>query len=271
VSESESNVEKIALTVAAARKYRMVCTDTIHRIAAREFIAQGSVKAATKATKRRLHQIYGAFEQDVDYDGIYPRLEASYRTGTDDEIKAACRQILGLHSSTRERLPILDRFYTDIFQLTGQPATLLDLGCGLNPLALPWMDLVARARYVPLDIDRARVRFLNRYLVLAGLQPLARLQDILSQPPTDRADVALLLKMGPTLERQEQGATLRLIDQLQSSFVVVSFAIQSLAGRKKGMQEHYEQQFLDRIRDHSWTVQKKVYDTELVLVLGPFF
>jgi len=271
VSESGSTVEKITLAVASTKKYRALCADTIRRTAARELAARGNVRAATKATKRRLHQIYGAFEQDVDYDGAYLQLEAAYRTGMDDEIQVACRQVLSLHSSTRERLPILDQFYASILAVTGQPETLLDLGCGLNPLALPWMGLVAGVCYVALDIDRTRVRFLNRYLALAGLQPLARCQDILAQPPSDRADVALLLKMGPTLERQEQGATLRLVEQLQARFVVVSFAIQSLGGREKGMLEHYEQQFLGRVGDRPWIVQKQVYDTELVLVLGPLF
>lgn len=271
MSESGSDVEKITLAVASARKYRAICADTIRRIAARELAAQGNVKAATKVTKRRLHQIYGAFEQDVDYDGAYLQLEAAYRTGADAEIQAACRQVLSLHASTRERLPILDQFYASIFGVTALPATLLDLGCGLNPLALPWMGLEAGVHYIALDIDRTRVHFLNRYLALAGLQPLARCQDVLSQPPSDRADVALLLKMGPTLERQELGATLRLVDQLQTRFAVVSFAIQSLGGREKGMLEYYEQQFLGRVGDRPWTVQKQVYETELVLVLGPFF
>ena len=56
---------------------------------------------------------------------------------SEPELKSACRDILTLHSSTRERLPILDRFYRAVFEITGQPASILDLGCGLNPLACP--------------------------------------------------------------------------------------------------------------------------------------
>ncbi|MEJ2737871.1 MAG: 16S rRNA (cytidine(1402)-2'-O)-methyltransferase, partial [Anaerolineae bacterium] len=152
--------------------------------------------------------------------------------------------------------------------ITGQPSLLLDLGCGLNPLALPWMDTVAPQgsgqipgiRYVPLDIDTDRVRFLNRYLALAGLEPLARCQDILSHPPEDAADVALLLKMSPTLERQEPGATLGLIEQLTAPYVVVSFAVKSLGGREKGMVEHYQQQFLGWLRERQWPAEELVLD-----------
>ena len=264
-----SDLEKVVTSVTTSKKYRSVCKDTLYRIAERELGNHPSLKAATKATKRRLHQVYGAFEQDWDYDAAYRQLDAAYRQGTGSEIEAACREIMALHSSTRERLPILDRFYPTIFEITGWPTSILDAGCGLNPLALPWMDLPEDARYVALDIDAERVDFLNRYLSLAGYEPLARCQDILSRPPSDRVDVALLLKMSPTLERQGSGATLRLIEQLAAKHVVVSYAVKSLGGREKGMLETYERQFRENVSDRDWAIEKLVFDTELVLVATP--
>jgi 16S rRNA (guanine(1405)-N(7))-methyltransferase len=270
-----AELDRIVAVVATSKKYHSICADTIRRIAERELASRGNVKAAAKATKRRLHQVYGAFEQNFDYEAAYQRLQDAYEMDSDDEIQAACRHVMGQHSSTRERLPILDQFYRDIFAITGQPSLLLDLGCGLNPLALPWMDRIPpqgsgqapRIRYVPLDIDADRVRFLNRYLALVGLEPLARCQDILSHPPNDAADVALLLKMSPTLERQEPGATLALIEQLTAPYVVVSFAVKSLGGREKGMAEHYQQQFLGWLKDRQWPAEKLAFDSELVFIV----
>jgi 16S rRNA (guanine(1405)-N(7))-methyltransferase len=279
-SETKQLLDEIVSSVALSKKYRTLCPDTIRRLAQRELTAapHGSAKAAAKATKRRLHQVYGAFEEDFDDGAAYRRLEAAYQTGSDAEIKAACRYVLGLHSSTRERLPILNRFYPAIFEVTGHPNSILDLGCGLNPLSLPWMGLSCRqglpgseqaplVRYVALDIDADRIGFLNRYLVLAGLEPLARCQDLLVHPPNDAADVALLLKMSPSLERQEPGATLRLIDYLKVPFVVASFAVKSLGGREKGMVEHYQRQFLDLAEDRKWLVEKLVFATELLFIV----
>jgi 16S rRNA (guanine(1405)-N(7))-methyltransferase len=261
-------LDRVVSAVSASKKYRTICADTIRRIAARELAARGSVKMATKATKRQLHQAYGAFEHDFDEQVATQRLEAAYQTGSQSQIRSACGHVLDLHSSTRERLPILDRFYRSIFQITGQAASLLDVGCGLNPLALPWMDLVAGVRYIALDIDAARIRFLNRYLSLAGSEPLARCQDVLSRPPDDAADVALLLKMSPTLERQEPGATLRLIEHLPASYVVVSFAIKSLGGREKGMARYYQQQFLTWMGGRRWPVETLSFETELVFIVN---
>jgi len=261
-----SDLDKIVSAVAASKKYRSVCKDTLYRIAERELANYQGFKAATKATKRRLHQVYGAFEQGWDYETALQQLAEAYQEGTEPEIKAACRQAMEGHTSTRERLPILDHFYQAIFEITGVPSTLLDVGCGLNPLALPWMDLPAGARYVALDIDQERVDFLNRYFSLAGYEPLARCQDALSNRPEERADVALLLKMSPTLERQETGATLRLIGQLNAPHVVVSYAVKSLGGREKGMLESYETHFRELISDREWSINKLVFPTELVLV-----
>jgi 16S rRNA (guanine(1405)-N(7))-methyltransferase len=270
-----SELDGIVSAVASSKKYQSLCTDTIRRIAAHELATQRNPKAAIKATKRRLHQVYGAFEWDVDYDVAYRQLETAYGTGSDTEIQATCRHLMEGHSSTRERLPLLDRFYSTIFEVTGPPGSILDLGCGLNPLALPWMRLgpqpglgrTTRARYIALDIDARRVRFLNRYLALTGLEPLARCQDILTRPPDDAADVALLLKMSPTLERQAPGATLRLMEQLRTAHVVVSFAIKSLGGREKGMAQHYQRQFVAWAEERNWPTEELNFETELVFVV----
>ena len=266
---TELLLDQVVSAVVSSKKYGTICPDTVRRIAARELAAEphAGVKALVKATKRGLHQICGAFEQSPDYDGAYQQLEAAYRSGSKTEIEAACRCVLTLHSSTRERLPILDQFYTQILKITGRPGSILDLGCGLNPVALPWMGMTPSGRYAALDIEAGGIRFVNRYLQLAGFEPLARRQDILANPPTEPADVALLLKTSSTLERQEKGGTARLVETLRAPFVVVSFAVKSLGGREKGMPAHYRRQFQTMAAGRPWQVEELAFDTELVFVV----
>ena len=259
----KTDLETIVSAVSGSRKYRTICPATIRRIARRELANHGSVKVAIKETRRKLHQVYAAFEQPLDYNAAYDQLAAAR---SDAEFRAACRDLLGRHSSTRERVPILDEFYPPIWAITGRPASLLDLGCGLNPLTIPWMDLPPGARYHAYDIDGARVDLLNRYLPLAGFPPLARCQDILCQPPDAPADVALLLKTSPCLDRQEPEGTRRVLASLRTRFVVVSFAVKSLSGREKGMMTHYQQQFLSLAKSQNWPVTRLAFATELVFV-----
>lgn len=259
--------EEIAQTVLNTRKYRSICPDTVRQIARRELAKRSNVKAALKETKSRLHQIDRAFEGGMEYDVAYRRLEAAFGTGSESVVKAACRKVLRRHSSTRERLPILDRFYAEIWGFTGVPRSLLDLGCGLNPLTMPWMCLPPGAQYFAFDIDATRVAFLNRFFALAGSPPLASWQDIACYPPQVEADVALLLKTSPALERQEKGSTLRLLQALRSTCVVVSFSIKSLGGKEKGMAVHYEREFLATVGSQPWQVNKLRFKTELAFVV----
>jgi len=261
------DAKEIVQAVLAVKKYRFVCPDTVLRIARSELTRRGSVKAALKGTKRRLHQICRSFERNLDYEAAYRHLQAAYGQGKVSAIQAACREILRQHSSTRERLPILKEFYNPLWAITGVPRTLLDLGCGLNPLTLPWMELPPGSQYIAFDIDAPRIAFLNRFFALAGLPPLASWQDVVCHLPEREADVALLLKTSPTLEHQEKGGTLRLLQALQVPFLVVSFSVKSLGGKEKGMATHYEREFLAMVEDEPWQISKQVFETELVFVI----
>jgi 16S rRNA (guanine(1405)-N(7))-methyltransferase len=266
--ENDPRLDQVVSSVAASKKYRWVSADTVRRIAERELSNHGDLKQTIKATKQRLHQVYGAFEQGANYDDLLVRLEAAYQSGKIEDIKAVCGTALGMHSSTRERLPILEQFYPSLFEVTGRPQSILDIGCGLNPLTLPWMGLAPGARYVALDIDENRTSFLNNYFVLAGFEPLARSQDVLVEPPEDEAEVALLLKMSPTLERQFSGGTLYLLDRIKASFVIVSYAVKSLGGREKGMIAQYQRQFENLAAERWWSVEQLAFDSELVFVIA---
>ncbi|MCR4407880.1 MAG: 16S rRNA methyltransferase [Anaerolineae bacterium] len=263
-----TDVDEIVRTVLATRKYRSVCLDTVWQIARRELVRHGDLKKALKGTKSRLHQFYGAFEREMDYEAAISHLDAAFKTGSGSAIEETCREILRMHQSTAERLPILDEFYAAIWTLTGVPHSLLDLACGLNPLTLSWMHLPVGAQYFAFDIDVRRIAFLNRFFLLAGFPPLATWQDIVCHPPQTNADVALLLKTSPTLERQEKGSTRRLLQALKTPFVVVSFSVKSLGGREKGMPAHYERAFLAMMKDEPWQVSKLTFETELVFVIG---
>ena len=263
-----SSLDDLVESLTASKKYASVCTDTVCRIGVRELVAHsGNVKAASKATKKRLHQIYGAFEGKADYGLACDWLRLAFQSGSADEIEAVCRRILNWHNSTRERLPFLHCFYSSIFERTGRPQSILDLGCGLHPVALPWMGVGKDCRYIALDIDHARIRFLNDFLTLAGLAPLARCQDIITSPPDDVTDLAFLLKTSPPLERQEPGTTLRLLDRSGVHVAGVSYSTKSLGGREKGMRAHYDRQFTDWLSERPWSLSELQFENELVYVV----
>jgi 16S rRNA (guanine(1405)-N(7))-methyltransferase len=268
-------VDQIVCGLLASRKYRMVCESTIRRIAGEEWARRASLPVSSrrklsdagKATRARLHQIHGAYESGIGYEQAGLALQQAYAERTEASIRAASLRVLALHASTRERLPILEQFYREVFGHTGVPQVLLDLACGLNPLSLPWMGLAPGALYYAYDIDAQRVAFLQSYLCLAGVGGEARLQDILSEPPALQADVALLMKSSPCLERQQKNGTLVVLDAVNVRHVVVSFAVKSLGRRDKGMPENYARWFQALVAGRPWSVARIDLQGELVFVV----
>jgi 16S rRNA (guanine(1405)-N(7))-methyltransferase len=212
---------EIVERVRRSSRYRDVDPRLVERLAAEELPKARGTDDAVKRVKRRLHQAVGAFR------GSLPA-----RPVGEAEIVAAMRA----HASTRERLPHLDTFYSGIWAHTGVPRRILDLGCGLNPLALPWMGLDPTATYVAIDADERPLVTVREFLEGSGHPHQVRTVDLVREVPDDDADVALLLKLVTTLDRQDPDAAARLLRGLQAPSAVVSFTTRSLGGRGRGME-----------------------------------
>jgi 16S rRNA (guanine(1405)-N(7))-methyltransferase len=129
------------------------------------------------------------------------------------------------------------------------------------------MALPDDARYAAFDIDGRAVAFLNRFFALAGVDGRAVHGDIVCHVPTEPADMALVLKTLPCLERQEPGSGRRLLEALRTRRIVVSFPVASLGGHDKGMRENYERTFRRMVEGGSWQIARLDFPTELVFVL----
>jgi 16S rRNA (guanine(1405)-N(7))-methyltransferase len=266
-------IDAVLAKVAQSRRYRWVAHEVVARLAAEEIPHARTIADAEKRTKRRLHQIFGAYTGRPDYTRLLLDISTAHAQG-DDALRAACRAAMAQHASTRERLAILDEFYAGIFAITGVPTTLLDIACGLNPLAAPWMGLPDDARYVACDIDSGMVAFVGGVLDVLGHAQAgdARICDVIATPPVERCDVALLLKSIPCLDQQDPAATERLLraELMHAGHVVVSFPTQSLGGRGKGMASTYRARFgalLDILHPRPAVAGEIEFPGELVFVL----
>jgi 16S rRNA (guanine(1405)-N(7))-methyltransferase len=208
-----------------SRKYATLCEDTLSRIADWAAARHQAPKAALKAAKRKLHQVYGAYLDQLDLARVEGLVEDLPTDPTDDAIRAACREILACQ----------------LLAEVPEPKVVIDLACGLHPFALPWMELPLGARYHAYDIDHRLVAAVNAFASRVGWSATAECKDILVSPPDVDADLAFLLKTVPCLEQQEKGATVRLLSRLRARHVVISFPARTLGGRDKGMRGHYDE------------------------------
>jgi 16S rRNA (guanine(1405)-N(7))-methyltransferase len=230
---------EVAGALRRSAKYGTLCEDTLLRMSDWAAGRHSTLKAATKAAKRKLHQVYGAYWAPADAGRIEELLSSLPARPKPEELRAVCREILAGHTSTAERLPVMDGLYEELFAATGTPSVVVDLACGLHPFALPWMPLAEDAEYFAFDIDHRLVDLVNDFLERLGHPPTATCLDLLVSVPEAPADVAFLLKSLPCLERQSAGASLRLLRQLRARRAVVSFPSKTLGGRDKGMADNY--------------------------------
>ena len=260
----ENAVDTVVTAIKQSRKYRDTSEETIRQLAVEAVIEYKKPKPAEKAVRKRLHSIMAPYLGDPDYAAARELLTDSFVGGDEKVIRAACRDLMYTHLSTRERLPILDSFYRDIFAVTGPPRRLLDIACGLNPLAFPWMELPAAGTdFIAYDIHEPRVDFLNHYFILQGLPPLAYVKDVAVGAPDESGDVALFLKEMPRFERNYPGHGRALLDAINARWLVVSFPTISTHGGRN-LTNRYREFFHQIIDGSGWPVTELLFDTELV-------
>ncbi len=255
----------LAALVAAVRqgaKYRHLDVSLVEAVAAAERAKGRNFKASVKATRNKLHQVAGAYLPDrPDYVAW---LKTIAQTKNDDERHVALRQVMGNHASTRERLAFLDTFYSKILGNLPPIHTVLDVACGLNPLAASWMPLAEDARYDACDIYQDQIDFLNRVFQKNGQQGRAFIGNLLETIPSQAVDVALLLKTIPCLEQIDKHIGPRLLAQLNTPVIIVSFPARTLGGHSKGMVQNYAHHFAKLVAGKSWQITRFDFPTELV-------
>jgi 16S rRNA (guanine(1405)-N(7))-methyltransferase len=263
-------MDELDLLVQAVRnspKYRDICPDVVRNVGARELAAGHDLPDAVKASKNKLHQVGGAYWDGADYAGWLERMRSAAGAGDDCELRQLCREAMRCHSSTRERLVILDQFYTRTLTGLRPPQVVLDIACGLNPLAISWMPLPPGVKYYAYDMYVDLAGFLNAFLSIAGVQGQAEACDVSACPPTRRADLALILKTLPCVEQVDKLAGARLLEAVQADHLLVSFPVRSLGGRDKRMLRNYEAHLRGLLRGKPWAVQRFEFSSELAFLI----
>jgi 16S rRNA (guanine(1405)-N(7))-methyltransferase len=267
-NETES-LDQLVNAVLSSRKYSQISPAFVRSLALRELRHRRSYKEALKGTKNKLHQVAGAYQDSQpDYSEWLERLRSAQASPQPGALQDACRALMVHHASTRERLPILEDFYRVV--LAGLPPihSVLDVACGLNPLALPWMELPPQVEYFAVDIYQDMLDFLEGFMRLLGITGRTAAADVLEFSFERVVDLAFVLKAIPCLEQLERSAGQRLLDSIPAAHILVTFPLHSLGGRSVGMAETYSANMQELVSGRSWSVRRFEFSTELAFLLS---
>ena len=137
------------------------------------------------------------------------------------EIRRDLRKVYGMFKNLKYNRD--SKVYDLIFEITGKPESVLDLGCGYSSLHFPFKDI----KYYCADIGGDYVKDKGFVFDL--------LHDDYSKLP--EVDVVFLFKVLESLEFVNRNSSKRILNKLKCKYIVVSFDKRSLSGReiqKKG-------------------------------------
>lgn len=260
--EERPEIELLVEAVCRGAGYRNLDRALVRMIAAQELAKGRRSKEAVKATRNKLHQIAGAYQEGgPDWRDWLHDVQGVQAEGGD--VRSLCRRMMAGHASSRERLPVLDSFYATVFAGLA-PRRVLDLACGINALALPWMPLNPACEYIGCDVYLDQAVHLRTWLALMHRPGAVFSHNLLGGAPPIGADVALLLKTIPCLEQADRQAGRRLIDGVDAPVLVISYPVRSLGGNARGMVKNYSEHFGMLVDQRQWRVERFEFETELV-------
>jgi 16S rRNA (guanine(1405)-N(7))-methyltransferase len=266
---SDSQLEQLVLQVQSNRKYKAITPNLVRRLSKTALSKGLTGKAAVKDVRNKLHQIGGAyFKKPVDYDNLLEKLSELPKELFSEKVMNFCLSQMKAHASTAERLPIIEQFFNTCLEPIGPVESILDLACGMNPLAIPWMPLKPGFVYHACDIYTDLLEFLHAFFANYEIAGTAETCDLIGDVPQPKAQLAFLLKSIPCLEQVDKNIGLMLMERIRADHILVSFPVQSLGGHNKGMPDFYEQHFYEMISGKPWQIERFLFETELAFLVS---
>lgn len=262
-------VQDLSAQIINAKKYRHLSLNptTIENLIRQEAHLHPSQKAILKAVKRKLHNIVAPYLGEPDYAALTEELSQIEIDAYDSPIlKAFCLKVLSQHASAAERIPFMTDFYAQLCQVTCKPGVILDLACGLHPLAFPWMGLPTTVRYYAYDIIQPRVDFINIFFTKIGLAPLAENRDILVDPPEHPADLGIFFKEAHRFEKRQPGCNHAFWEALNVDELAVSLPITDLSGTHSLLEGHRRLVFTNLPKDRQ--VNEILIGNEIIFLIA---
>ena len=126
--EKEYSIVVVIAQVCTAAKYADISEDLVRSIALKEMIRKQPIKDTVKAVRNKLHQIGSAFQETtIPYEILFRELQQLPGSLADAETQAGLKRFMQYHTSTRERLPIVDHFFQQTLASIAPITSVLDI------------------------------------------------------------------------------------------------------------------------------------------------
>ncbi len=136
-------------------------------------------------------------------------------------------QLLKSHSSTKERLSSYDQLKSLIDGL--KVSSILDLGCGLNPIALG----SSKIKYYAYDINENELSLIKKYFAEKNITGKVSSFDLskTEEYSFPEADICLVLKVLDLFGKRKYEVTEAILKKIKCKYFLISFSTAKLSGK----------------------------------------
>jgi len=165
-------------------------------------------------------------------------------------------ELLKIHVSTKERIKDYEYMYKEIIKRTINPKSILDLGCGLNPISKKYIS-DNKIKYIASDLNEEDVLFINDF-IKKGIEKkcfdktsFAFRCDLTKETEIEKitqdTDWCLLLKVLDPVEEINENITYKIINKINSKWIICSFPTLTVSRKKmKNPKRNWFEKVLDR-------------------------
>ncbi len=199
-------------------------------------VKKKDIKKVVKDVRSILHRAYGMF-----------LLKSYFKKEKTHDID----KLLKVHKSTKERLPIYYKLYKELFKITGVPKSLLDLGCGFNPLSIKYMNL-DKVKYYAFDISKPDLDFLKLHIDFLDTKSV----NLLSVKRLPKTDVCFMFKLLNHIDlSKHHRESEKLLNKVRSKWLIISFPLKTMSGKKMNYRQNNWLKFM--AERNGWELVKR--------------
>jgi 2-polyprenyl-3-methyl-5-hydroxy-6-metoxy-1,4-benzoquinol methylase len=166
--------------------------------------------------------------------------------------------ILKTHLSTLERMG----FYKDINEIIKKLniKSILDIACGLNPIALANKDI----EYDCFDINKDEINLIKKYFKINNIKGNVTCEDALNKDYSNKKyDLCIIMKFLDFIENGNK-VTKYLLYKIDARYFLISFATKSISGKSRTRRRIWFERILDK---ENLYYELKEFDNEIFYIV----
>lgn len=179
-------------------------------------------------------------------------------------VRAILHKLIGQYKTKKYHKSILERdysgLYEKIFSITGEVKSILDIGCGLNPLTLK------NYQYYAYDIDKDVLSKVKKHFKKNNIKSEVKEKNFFVDFKYPKADVCFLFKVLRLIDFKGHKNAEKILKSLDVKWIVASFATKTISGRRMNYPRvGWFEILLKRLK---WKYEKFYWQNESFYVIG---